>query len=109
MVIGVITDSGAEEVFHAVGRLALQAREHVAVGIERQRDLQVPEHLHDDTCWNPLCEQERRARVSEIAEALPPEPRVRQDALKPVRDVGRVERAARARREHQTPVVPLRA
>ena len=38
----------------------------MAVGVERQADLRVPERLHDGSRVNALCEQQRRRRVPQI-------------------------------------------
>ena len=40
------------------GRLALERRRHVAVGVERHRDLRVPEPLLDDLGLDAGCEGE---------------------------------------------------
>ena len=54
--------------------LALERRRHVAVGVERDGDLRVPEPLLHDLGVDPGGEQEARVRVAQVVEAHPREP-----------------------------------
>jgi hypothetical protein len=63
--------SRSEQLVHGVGRLLAKHRKDVRVGVHRDADLRVPEHLHDDLIGNALGKQQRCAPVPQV---MQPEP-----------------------------------
>ena len=69
--------SYSEQLIDGVGRLLAQHRQDMRVGVHRDADLRVPEHLHDDPIRNALGKQSRctpRPQVtqSKQVQASPP-------------------------------------
>lgn len=86
----------AEYSIHASCSLVLQHREHVAVEIHRDADAAVSENLHHHARVDTLDEEERRAGMTHIMEALMPQPCPFERLLKASEGVARLqERATR--------------
>ena len=66
------TDShglAAEHRLHLVGRLSLELGDDMGVGIHRQGDGRVTEHLHDDAGVHSVGKQEACSAVAQVVEA----------------------------------------
>src|SRR6266566_7280905 len=63
--------SGSEQLIDRAGRLLAQHRQDMRVGVHRDADLRVTEHLHDDPIWNAFRKQESRTAVPQV---MQPEP-----------------------------------
>ena len=61
--------SSSEQLVDGVGRLLAKHRQDMRVGVHRDADLRVPEHLHDGPRGNALGKQERRAPMPQIMRA----------------------------------------
>ncbi len=79
---------------HLVHSVAEHVRHHVGVGIHRERDLAMPEDLHDGSWRHALRDKERGARVSEVVKPLIGQSGGLECALKSVGDIVAVERGA---------------
>jgi hypothetical protein len=69
-------NASAEGLFESTGRADLHVGEHMRVGIERDSDVGVTQHLRDDLGVDVLREQQCRARVPEVMEGRFYEPRL---------------------------------
>src|SRR5438093_982185 len=67
------TISSRQDHIHTFRGIALQRRDHVAVGVHCQTDLTVAERLHNDARMNTLSQEQRCACMAEVVE-----PKVRQ-------------------------------
>ena len=72
---------------YRLGRLALHAREYLAVGIEGDRNRRVAEPLAHDLRMNARAECVCRVRMSQIVEADPRKPGAADKALKAVAEL----------------------
>ena len=64
--------SRSEQLIDRVGRFLAKHRRDMDVGVHRDADLSVPEHLHDGPRGNGLGKQERGTPVPQV---MQPEPR----------------------------------
>ena len=71
----------------------------MAVGVQRQTDLRVPERLHDRARIDALREQQRRSGVSEIVKPNRPHAGRREQHMKLARHIARLQRGAKADRQ----------
>ena len=78
----------------------------MAVGVQCQRDLAVPEGLHDHPSRDALGEHETGGGVPEIVEPKTGQAGPLQSGLEPPRDVPRVERRPQGGGEYEVRVVP---
>src|SRR5215211_3136217 len=102
--IGII----AQSVFHRARSHLLHSRYHVAVGVQRDGDGRVPEHLGDYLRVDAFSQEERRTGVPEVVEAYVGQPGPPQERLPVlVMEVVAPDRCATPGAEHETPGVPL--
>jgi hypothetical protein len=59
-----------EQLVYGVGRLLAKHRQDMSVGVHRDADLRVPEHLHDDPIRDALGKQQRCAPVPVMRNSL---------------------------------------
>jgi hypothetical protein len=96
------TRQALEQLVDPPRRLALERRRDVAVGVERGRDLGVPEPLLHDLRVDAGGEQEARVGVAKVVEAHPREPGPLDQRVEPAAEqVALEDWPAPGGREHQ--------
>jgi hypothetical protein len=95
------TPLGSEYGIHCGRRVTVHSRNDVAIGVEREGDGGMAEHLRDELDVNALDEQDRRCGVAHVMESDGRQPNRSTCPLKPFRLIRWAERFTSGIAEHQ--------